>query len=190
MISTELLSAKWGLGLDYAAYLATGTPEQQARWNRFHAAVAMTPAQRELLEGFVRPVRVLVVSGIWCGDCVEQVPFLDHFRAAAGGKVECRYVDRDVHKDLSSQLKLCGGDRVPVVLFLSEDLDLLGIAGDRSISRYRAKAARELGAACPTGLVLPPTDEMAATCADWLADLERAQLMVRLSPRYRRKYQD
>jgi hypothetical protein len=135
-------------------------------------------------------MRILTVSGIWCGDCVEQVPMLDIIANASAGKVLHKLVDRDVHRDLSSQLMICGGHRVPTVLFLSEDCDFCALAGDRSLARYRAKAARELGASCSTGLVVPPAEQMAATLADWVGEVERVQLMLRLSPRYRQKYGD
>lgn len=82
------------------------------------------------------------------------------------------------------------GDRVPVVVVMSEDFDFCALLGDRSLSRYRAKAERELGAACATGLVVPAGEELAATLADWVDEIERVQLMLRLSPRYRKKYGD
>lgn len=191
MVTPELLKAKWGVAAEYGPYIATGTAEQQRRWNAFHSAVSLSEAQRTLLASFVRPMKVLTVSGIWCGDCVEQVPFIDHFlRAAAPGKIEHRVVDRDAHKDLSGQLKINGGDRVPVVLLLSEDLDFCAAVGDRVLARYRCKAQRDLGPTCSTGLFIPPPEEVAATCQGWLDELERVQLMLRLSPRYRQKYAD
>lgn len=189
-METSFLAAKWGQALGYDAYLATGTPEQQRRWNTAEAAMLLTGEQEALLGSFTRPMRILTVSGIWCGDCVEQIPMLEIIARASRGKVEHRLVDRDVHKDLSSQLMICGGARVPVVLFLTEDCDFCSLAGDRSLARYRAKAARDLGAACSTGLVVPPAEQMAATLADWMAEVERVQLMLRLSPRYRQKYGD
>ena len=87
-------------------------------------------------------------------------------------------------------MRLNGGDRVPVALFLAEDDELCGLFGDRTLHRYRALAARQLGPSCPTGLTAPPPDELAATLQDWLNELERVQLMLRLSPRLRQKYGD
>jgi hypothetical protein len=190
MLTNELLSSKWQAGLEYGAYVATGTAEQQRRWNNVHAASSLTAAQRDLLAAFVRPMKLLTISGVWCGDCIEQVPFLDHIAAGSQGKITHRIVDRDQHKDLSSLVKLCAGDRVPVVVLMSEDFDFCALAGDRSLARYRAKAQRELGAACSTGLFVPAAEELAATLQDWLNEVERVQLMLRLSPRYRKKYGD
>lgn len=190
MLATDFLTAKFNVALDYPTYLTTGTPEQQRRWNAVHAATQLTHPQISLLRSFTRPMHILTVSGIWCGDCVEQVPLIEHLAAASHGRIRHRLLDRDEHKDLSSQLRINGGDRVPVVLLLSEDCDFCALAGDRSLSRYRAKAERELGAACATGLVVPPGEELAACLQDWLDEIERVQLMLRLSPRYRKKYGD
>lgn len=190
MLDTPFLAAKFAVGLEYGAYVGTGTAEQQRRWGAVHAATRLTEGQKKLLGSFTRRMHVLTVSGVWCGDCVEQVPFLDHIAAASGGKIVHRLLDRDEHKDLSGRLRVCGGDRVPVVVLMSEDCDFCALAGDRSLSRYRAKAERELGAACATGLVVPAAEELAATVGDWVGEVERVQLMLRLSPRYRRKYGD
>ena len=82
------------------------------------------------------------------------------------------------------------GRRVPVVIFLSEDNEWCVTAGDRTINRYRASAIRKLGPLCPTGIVPPDKAELAATLNDWMNEVERVQLMLRLTPRLRQKYQD
>ena len=83
-----------------------------------------------------------------------------------------------------------GGHRVPVVLFLSEDYHWCATAGDRTVHRYRAVAARKLGPSCPIGIIPPEKDELEATLVDWLNEVERVQLMLRLTPRLREKYKD
>ena len=65
--------------------------------------------------------------------------------------------------DLAERLKICGGLRVPVVLILNEDFDVLSVEGDRTLSRYRALAARQLGPSCPLPGAPVPDDEVAAT---------------------------
>ncbi len=184
------LSEKFSAALPYDAYLRTGTEEQQRRWTQVYDAVRVTDPQRQVLSGFVRDMNLLVISGIWCGDCVQQCPLIQRIAEANPQKIHIRYVDRDVHKDLSSQLRINGGDRVPVVLFLAEDFELCGVYGDRTLNRYRAIARKQLRAACPTGIAAPDSDEMAATLSDWLAEVERVQLMLRISPRLRQKHAD
>jgi thiol-disulfide isomerase/thioredoxin len=189
-MNSTFLEAKFRAGLPYDAYVATGTAEQQRRWRQVYEAAALTEAQQALVAGFVREMRLLVVSGIWCGDCVEQCPLLARIAEANPAKVALRFVDRDGHRDLSSQVRINAGDRVPVALFLAEDHELCAAYGDRALSRYRALAARQLGPACPTGLVPPEQGELAATLQDWLDEVERVQWLLRLSARLRQRHGD
>ena len=175
--------------LPYDSYLTTGTDEQQERWQQMHQAVSLTDAQKTLLASFVREMKVLVISGIWCGDCVEQCPLLDHL-AAANDKIDLRFIDRDEAGDIVQQVTFCAGTRVPVAIFMAEDHAFCGLYGDRTLPRYRRLAQKQLGAACSTGLFIPDEEEIAGTIADWLNEFERIQLMLRLSTRLRDKYQD
>jgi thiol-disulfide isomerase/thioredoxin len=181
---------KFAAGLGYEAYLKTGTEEQQRRWKQFYDGVKLTSAQAELIGGFKREMKVLAISGIWCGDCVQQCPLLARIAEANPAKVQLRFVDRDVQRELTEQFRINGGDRVPVVIFLAEDFEFCGVYGDRTINRYRAIAQKKLGTACPTGIVGPESHEVESTLADWVAETERVQLMLRLSPRLRAKYGD
>ena len=78
-----------------------------------------------------------------------------------------------------------GGARVPVVVFLSEDWQEVCRYGERTLSIYRKLAADQLGPSCPTGLVPPANEALATITAEWLAEFERAHLILRLSPRLR-----
>jgi thiamine monophosphate kinase len=115
---------------------------------------------------------------------------LQRIAEANPARIELRLVDRDQHRDLAEQIRINGGDRVPVVLFMAEDFELCSMFGDRTVSRYRALARKQLGAACPIGLAAPDQDELAATLADWVSEFERVQLMLRLSSRLRAKHGD
>ncbi len=184
------LTEKFAAALDYHAYVRTGTEEQARRWQGAYDAAAVTAPQAELVRGFARRMHVLVVSGIWCGDCVQQVPLLQRIAEANPDRVVLRVVDRDRHPDLSALVRINGGARVPVAVFGSEDFEWCGAYGERTLSRYRAIARRQLGAACDTGLVPPAAAEMADTLQDWLDEVERVQLMLRLSPRLRQRHGD
>ena len=189
MFTATYLAQKFALAMPYAQYVRTGNEEQQRRWQQFHDRVALTGAQRAFIGTFTREMKVLVVSGIWCGDCVEQCPLLQRI-AEANPRIDLRFVDRDQQKDLSDQVKICGGSRVPVALFMAEDHEFCGITGDRTLQRYRAIVARQFGASCPTGLVPAGQEEVSLTLQDWLDDFERIALMLRLSPRLRQKHGD
>ena len=182
--------AAFARALPYAEFLAAhATPDQRARWEAAHAKVALLPAQRQLLAGFVRRMPVLVLSGAWCGDCVNQCPIFAHF-AAAAPVIDLKFLDRDALPDVAAHLKVCGGQRVPVAAFLSEDFTPVLVYGDRTLSAYRAAAAAQFGTSCASGAVPPAADALAAVTADWLDQFERVQLILRLSARLREKHGD
>jgi len=174
--------------LGWEDYLATD-PDRATRWREFHDRVALDDDQRTLLGGFVRRMPVLCISGIWCGDCVQQGPMLQRI-AEASEAIDLRWVDRDEHAELAEKVKINAGLRVPTVIFMAEDFETLGWFGDRTLSRYRAMAAKNLGPACPVPGAPLADDELAATLQDWIDEFERFQLMLRLSPRLRHRHGD
>jgi len=183
------LKAKHDAGLVYAHYLATGKPEQQDNRTKIYNQVGLTDAQKQLLGGFSRQMHVIGVSGIWCGDCVQQGPLIQRI-AEASDRIDLRWVDRDEHIDLQERLRINAGNRVPVLVFCAEDFEFVSWFGDRTLTRYRAMAQRQLAGACPLPGAPVPDDELAGTLADWLDEFERVQLILRLSGRLRQKHGD
>ena len=190
MLTPDVMRSKFVQGLEYPAYVASGSSGQQANWRAFHAKVRLTLPQRELIASFSRRINVLVSSGTWCGDCVQQVPMLDHIQRTNPGMIALRLLDRDAHVDLSEPLRICGGLRVPTVVFLNEDYEFVGILGDAPLTRYRAKAANELGLACPLPGAEVPADETASTLQDWVDQFERTHLLLRLSNKLCQRHGD
>jgi thiol-disulfide isomerase/thioredoxin len=178
----------------FPTYITTGTPDQQASWKRFdehsRGAAPVSDAQRRLLASFTRRSPVLVLSGLWCGDCVHQCPLFEQLAECNRDVIDLRFIDRDVAAELSDRYMICGGRRVPTVLFLNEDFEFVSILGDRSLTRYRAMAAKQLGASCPLPGAPVPADEITATRQDWLDEFERVQLVLRLSPKLRSRHND
>ena len=190
MTIASYVSDHFASALAYDRYLQTGTEEQQRRWTQVYDAARLTDSQKQLAAGFARDMKILIFSGIWCGDCVQQCPLIQRIAEANPGKINLRFVERSKESELVPELRINAGSRVPVVLFLSEDNEWCATAGDRTINRYRALAHARLGPMCPTGIVAPDKDEVDATLGDWLNEVERVQLMLRLTPRLRQKYQD
>ena len=124
------------------------TPSQRARWDAMHARFALTSAQRELLGGFARRMPVICLVGAWCGDCINQCPVFDHF-AQVSSRIELRFLDRDAKPMLRDLLTINGGNRVPVVVFLSEDWFEVSRYGERTLSIYRRLVAEQLGPSLP-----------------------------------------
>lgn len=189
-LTADYLRTKFDAALDYDAYVASGEPDKQQRWNAFEQQVSLTAPQRELITNFTREMYVLVSSGLWCGDCVQQCPILAAIADANPGKIRLRFVDRDEHADLASQIMICGGHRVPTAVFMAEDFEPIQIFGDRTLTRYRILAEQALGAHCPVPGAPVPAQEVAAVTQDWVDIFERNQLLLRLSGRLRDKHGD
>ena len=184
------LAQKFQQGLTYNEFLDQyANPAQRTRWDAVSRQVQISQADCELLGSFVREMKVLVSAGAWCGDCINQCPIFDHFTSHAPS-VQIRFFDRDEHSDLAELIATCGAHRVPSVLFLSEDNQICGRYGDRTLATYRHMAARQLGPSCPTGIGPVDTELLAQVTTEWLNEFERIQWMLRLSPRLRDKHGD
>lgn len=184
------LQSKHQAGKPYEAYVAAGKPEQQENWKRVYDQASLTDAQTKLVGSFIRRINVIALSGVWCGDCVQQGPLIQRIAEGNREKIDLRWLDRDAHADLQEKLMINGGKRVPVLLFCAEDYQIVSWYGDRTLSRYRAIAQRQLGPSCPLPGAPVDKSEQAATLQDWLDEFERVHLLLRLSGRLRQKYND
>ncbi len=183
-------SSVFDASLPYAEFLDRhASPTQRARWDAMHGRIRLEADQSSLLGSFVRRMPVLVMVGAWCGDCINQCTIFDHFDRASTA-IEVRFLDRDARPDVAETLAINGGRRVPAVLFLNEEFQEVARYGERTLSAYRRLAAEQLGPACPTGLVPPSEEATRAVLTEWLDEFERAQLILRLSPKFRAKYDD
>jgi thiol-disulfide isomerase/thioredoxin len=181
---------KYSAGLSYSDFIGRYANDvQKQRWQAVHQQVALTAAQRELLGSFRRSMPVLCLAGAWCGDCINQCPIFEHF-AAAAPVIQVRYIDRDEHADAQRALQINAGNRVPVLVFFSEDGAEVSRFGERTLSKYRQMMRDNAGAGCPTG-ILPANDPLLVQVTqDWLNEFERVQWLLQLSPRLRQVHGD
>jgi hypothetical protein len=180
---------KFQQGMDYETFLSRhGTAADRQRWYDIARQVTLTEDQRDRLRRFRRQMHVICLAGVWCGDCAEQCPIFAAF-ARECDRIDLRFLDRDEHPDLTEYLMICGGKRVPVVVFLSEDDFLTGWYGDRTLAKYRQLAASGSGASCPSGYAVDG-QLLRAVTEEWLNEFERHQLILCTSPRLRKKHGD
>ena len=103
-------AAWYDRGLTYDSFLAKfATEEQKRRWSDLHAKVSLTAEQKSLLQSFKREMKVLVVAGAWCGDCVNQCPIFPHF-VAENDRIGIRYFDRDESAELAAIIRVIEED--------------------------------------------------------------------------------
>jgi thiol-disulfide isomerase/thioredoxin len=181
---------KFHLGLKLPDFLAKYASDvHKQRWRGVDDQIALTPAQRTLLASFSRQTNVLCLAGAWCGDCINQCPIFEHF-AAAAPVLTVRYIDRDEHADAQRLLQVNGGNRVPVLVFFSEDGFEVARCGERTLSKYRQMMRDQTGPSCPTGITVPGDQLLVHVTQDWLNEFERVQWLLRLSPRLRQLHGD
>lgn len=188
-IRSNLWKESFAKALPYAAYVASGTDGQQEKWHAYRERFSLTPEQMAVVSSFKRELNVLVLSGMWCGDCARQCPMIDAI-AAAAPQLNVRFIDNQAIPQLRDELRIHGAARVPVAVSLSEDFFEVGRSGDRQLAAYRRKARSELGAACDAGIVPPSSDELAEELQQWVEYFERQQLLLRVSPFLRRRHND
>lgn len=180
----------FGDALTYHEFLQEhGNEGDRNRWQQVYDQSFLHQDELDTLASFVRQINVLVFAGAWCGDCVVQCPIFQRF-AEAAPVLKPGFIDRDTFPELKQHLTICGGARVPQVLFFNEDMQYVGHYGDRTISRYRAMAESITGAACSTGLVTEGDTVHRQVIRDWLREFERIHLICRTSPRLRDKHGD
>jgi hypothetical protein len=187
-IAKEELQSWFEKGETYESYLAKAA-DRAAPWHAVGKQAQLSEIQKLLLTGFIREMHVLVISGVWCGDCSAQGPMLATI-AAGSPKINMRWLERDEAMALSDQIKINAGNRVPTVLFMAEDFEPVSMYGDRTLTRYRAIAARQLDSACDIPGIAIDQNEFDATLQEWLNEFERVQLLLRLSARLRQKHGD
>jgi len=186
--------------LPYEEFLARyGTEAHRQRWQAASARAALTGAQRTLLEGFQRQMHLLCLAGTWCGDCVRDGAILQRIVESAP-RAEMRFLDRDENSEIAQTLAINGGLRIPIVVFLSEDFIECARYGERTLATYRKMAAERLGTAAAddgaehapvvAGAPATPEEYYAAVVQDWMDEIERVQLLLRLSPRLRALHGD
>lgn len=189
-MDSAYLRQKHEAGLPYDQYVRSGTSEQCDSWTRVYEKCQLADGQRQILGTFVRRLNAIALSGIWCGDCVQQGPLIARIAEAAPNSINLRWLDRDKHSGLQERVSINAGHRVPVVIFCAEDFEPVSWFGDRSINRYRSIAKKQFGTHCPLPGAPISHDEMQATVQDWLEQFERVHLLLRLSSRLRQRHGD
>jgi hypothetical protein len=174
---------------EYEDYLAE-SPVHAKRWQDSAAKLpSLTEDQKRRLSGHHRSLNVLLVSGIWCGDCVRQGPMIHHIAEACDDVVRLRVIDRETNSRLRDEIRIMGAARVPVVVFLTEDFYEVGRFGDRMLVTYRKMASQAYGTD-RWSLPASADEAVALELGEWVDIFERCLLMARLSPLLRRRHSD
>ncbi len=188
-VHADLWRRGWEQAKPLDGFLVGAKEEEAKRWAESAERVpALTEEQRARLAGYNRAVKLLVVGATWCLDCARVLPYLKAITEVAGEKAELRLIDRDALPELRDELKIMGAPRVPRVLVLSEDLFEVDRLGDRSLSVYRSRMAREIGRGEDHGVLSPAARQ--EELAEWVNAVERVLIILRTTPALRKRHGD
>lgn len=191
MDNPALLQSKFDIALPYEAFVALGEAEgMRGPWDERYGRLELTDDQRNLVQSWTRPMKVLCLTGRWCGDCALQGSAMQRI-AEANSLIELRFIQRDEeHADIVVPSQINAGFRVPVTWWMSEDGEPVYSFGDRSLSRYRSMAGKQLPPNQNPVLAAPPADPVREVLNEMIDEFERVHLILRLSPRLRQLHGD
>ena len=160
-------------------------------WDQRYGQLELDEPQRALVHSFTRPMKILCLTGTWCGDCALQGAAMQRIAEQQPALIDLRFVLRsEEHADLIVPNRLNGGFRVPLSWFMAEDFEPVSRFGDRTLSRYRSMARKQLPADAVVVTADPPADPVRTVLQEVLAEFERVHLILRLSPRLRERHGD
>lgn len=190
LMNVERLQPKFEEGVSYADFVAIGAPEgHDGQWHMRYEQLALTPEQHALVAGFSRTMRVLCLTGTWCGDCALQGAAMQRIAEANPERIDLRFILRsEEHAEIITANPINAGFRVPVTWFMAEDFEPVSRLGDRTLSRYRSMARKALG---PDAVAAPePENPVTTVLQEVLDEFERVHLVLRLSARMRAMHGD
>ena len=192
LLNAEILKRKFDEGLTYGEFVAVGEPlGHRPQWDERYGQLALDAQQDALVQSFGRRMHVLCLTGTWCGDCTLQGSAMARIAEANPSMIELRYLQRSEEQaELIVKVPINGGFRVPVTWFAAEDFEPAAVFGDRTLSRYRAIARKQLPPDQVNVLAPPPADPVREVLREVLDMFERVQLMLRTSPRLRQLHGD
>jgi len=191
LLDAATLKATFDQGMSYAEFVAMGEPlGHRPPWDDRYSRLELDADQSALVASYTRGMHVLCLTGTWCGDCALQGASMARI-AEASPHIQLRYLQREErHADLIVKAPINAGFRVPVTWFMAEDFEPVAVFGDRTLSRYRSMARKQLGPDAANVHAPPPDDPVREVLREVLDMFERVHLLLRVSPRLRERHAD
>lgn len=90
----------------------------------------LNPELVEKVKDINRPMQWLVITEGWCGDAGQVLPFVAKL-AEQNPLIDLKFVLRDEHLELMDKFLTNGSRSIPIIIGLSQNLDVLGQWGPR-----------------------------------------------------------
>ena len=193
LMTASSLKSEFERGTPFKDFVNRMSLNHQPQWRERFGRLELSGPQQAVVDSFSRSMNILCLTGPWCGDCALHGAAFARIADASGGKIALRFLVRDEETvQLMARNRINGGDRVPLTWLMAADFEPCARFGDRTLSRYRSMARKGLGEDPASSNVRtpPPADPVREVLHEVLDEVERVQLMLRLSPRMREKYGD
>jgi len=191
LLNRQFLKSKFDDAQPFEAFLAADTEGHRDKWDERYGRLELTDAQSALVAGFERDINVLCLTGLWCGDCALQGAAMQRAAEASPQRITLRFLPRiEEHAELITRAQVNAGFRVPMSWFMAEDFEPVSVFGDRTLSRYRPMARKQLSEGAVTITAEPPADPVREVLHEVLDEFERVHLLLRTSGRLREKHSD
>ena len=102
----------------------------QKRMQKWEKIGQVNPELKERIKDINRPMTWLVITEGWCGDAGQLLPFVAKL-ADENPEVNLQLVLRDEHPELMNMFLTNGARSIPIIVGLSERLEVLGHWGPR-----------------------------------------------------------
>jgi hypothetical protein len=145
----QIDTERFNQGTTYQAYrerILAGGGVMRELLEASEQALARETIDVEPFRRLAQPLRVLVLSEDWCGDCTDNLPIL-HRIAAESGKLDVRILSRDDNLDVMDRYLKNGEFRsIPLILFLNDAGEIVGVFNERpdSVTDLRARRRQEI----------------------------------------------
>jgi hypothetical protein len=167
-------------GMTYDAYKAQMTRNRE-QLEQNERDLALEPADLQAFRSLPRSLNVMVLAEDWCGDVIANLPVLGRI-AAESDKLNVRIHLRDTEpgpRIMDQYLNKGEFRSIPIVVFLDDDFNELGVWIERPDSVTRKRAALRLALYAQHPEWGDPSQPIAALPEDVRTQVQQASAALR-----------
>ncbi len=131
-MTDALLAEKKTTGENHSEMMVNYTKMNVTRMRRIDKQVKLIDELAGFAASLERPQKWVVITEAWCGDAAQIVPVFNQVAESSAGKIELRFVLRDLHTELMDEFLTNGGRSIPkLIVYDAETGELLFDWGPR-----------------------------------------------------------
>lgn len=126
----DLLAEGKTTGLNQSESYISYALMSQKRMKKWEKIGVLNPELKERVKDIDKPMTWLVITEGWCGDAGQLLPFVARL-AEENPQITLKLVLRDENPDLMNRFLTNSARSIPIIIGLSQNLDVLGHWGPR-----------------------------------------------------------